>query len=302
MTMNQIRYVLMISKSVSMREAAGRLFISQPALTAAINELEDELGIVIFERNNKGVNVTEEGKEFISLAKKALSQFEILEDRYLSKDRSMARFSVSSQHYNFAVHAFASMIKKYDPEKYAFSIHETRTSEVLTNVRDMKSEIGIVSYSDGTKNVLQRILKNYQLEFVPLMKRETYIYVWENHELANEKEISLKQLEAYPCVSFEQDSHHDFYLAEEALANYDFSKMIKSDDRATSMEIIAELGGYSIGSGMLSGEAAILKGLVAIKLKEEDTLTIGYIYRKSSKLSVFGKAYIEELRKYKEIE
>ena len=85
------------------------------------------------------------------------------------------------------------------------------------------------------------------------------------------------------------------------MADYAFEKMIKSDDRATTMEILSDLHGYSIGSGMLSGDTAILKGMVSIKLKEEDPLTIGYIVRKGGMLSVYGQAYIDELLKYKEL-
>ena len=74
MTINQIRYVITTSNSSSMREAAGRLYISQPALTASINDLEEELGIVIFERTSRGIRLTGEGREFIAYAKMALSQ------------------------------------------------------------------------------------------------------------------------------------------------------------------------------------------------------------------------------------
>ena len=85
------------------------------------------------------------------------------------------------------------------------------------------------------------------------------------------------------------------------MADYDFPRLIKSDDRATTMEIIAALHGYSIGSGMLSGNDAILKGLVSIKLKEEDPLIIGYITRKGSLLSSYGRVYRSELLKYREL-
>ena len=84
------------------------------------------------------------------------------------------------------------------------------------------------------------------------------------------------------------------------MGNYDFQKLIKSDDRATTMEIISDLHGYSVGSGMLAGDEQVLKGLVSIKLKEEDPLTIGYILRKGSELSPYAKAYVEELEKYRE--
>ncbi len=301
MNINQIKYVLRVAASSSMREAATSLFITQPALSSSIRELEDELGILIFERTNKGISITDEGREFVEYAKKAVGQYEILEDRYLSKDSGKERFSVSTQHYNFAIRAFTEVIKDMDPKKYVFSIHETKTRDVLEDVRTLKSEVGIISFSGANEGLLKKLFKEYSLEFTPLMKRETYAYFWKDHKFAGKKEISLEELRDYPCISFDQSDDSDFYLTEEAMSDYDFSKMIKSDDRATTMELIADLHGYSVGSGMLSGDDAILKGMVSVKLKEEDPLIIGYIVRSGSRLSKYGQAYIEEILKYREV-
>ncbi len=301
MNINQIKYVLAVANSPSMREAATKLYVSQPALSASIAELENELGIMIFERTNKGISLTEEGREFVSYAKKAVGQYEILENRYLSKDSDKEHFSVSTQHYNFSINAFTEVVSRFDLDKYVFSIHETKTRNVLEDVKTMKSEIGIISFSDANEDVMKKIIREYHLEFIPLMKREAYAYVWEGHEFADREEISLEELKDYPCVLFDQSDDSNFYLTEEAMSDYDFQKMIKSDDRATSMEIIAKLHGYSIGSGMLSGDDVILKGMIGIKLKEKDPLTIGYIKRKENTLSTYGEAYVEELLKYKEL-
>ncbi|MCR5626091.1 MAG: LysR family transcriptional regulator [Lachnospiraceae bacterium] len=301
MNILQIRYVLEVANSSSIREAATKLFVSQPALSASIKELEEELGILIFERTHKGIYLTDEGREFITYAKKVSSQYAILEDRYLSRDSDKERFSVSSQHYNFSIRAFSQVIKKYGPERYVFSFHETKTRDVLEDVRSLKSEVGIISFSGANEGVIKKLIKEFGLEFTPLMRRETYIYVWKDHEFAGRQEISIDELSEYPCIAFDQSDNSNFYLTEEALADYDYRKLIKSDDRATTMELIAELHGYSIGSGMLSGDKAILKGLVSIKLKEEDPLTIGFIVRTGSNLSGYGKDYIEELLKYREI-
>lgn len=301
MNMNQLKYVLASAGSSSIREASTKLFVSQPALSASIRELEEELGILIFDRTNKGISLTDEGREFLSYAKKAVGQYEVLEERYLSKDSDKERFSVSAQHYNFAIKAFTVVIRETDPDKYIFSIHETKTKEVLEDVRHLKSEVGIVSFSGSNEALIKKLFRDYQLDFTPLMKRETYVYVWKDHPFAGKKEISIDEMQDYPCVSFDQSDDSNFYLTEEAMADYAFQKMIKSDDRATSMEIIAELKAYSIGSGMLSGEDAILQGLTAIKLKEEDPITIGYITRKGSALSVYGKRYVDELMKYREL-
>ena len=300
MNINQLKYVLAVAASSSMREASTKLYVSQPALSASIRELEEEIGILLFERTNKGISLTDAGREFLSYAKKVAQQYEILEERYLSRDSDKERFSVSTQHYNFAIKAFTNVIRKTNPDKFIFSIHETKTKEVLEDVRNLKSEVGIVSFSGFNEALIKKILRDYQLDFTPLMRRETYVYVWKNHPFAEKNEISIDEMLDYPCVSFDQSDDSNFYLTEEAMADYTFHKMIKSDDRATSMEIIADLNAYSIGSGMLTEADAILQGLVAIKMKEEDPITIGYITRKGSTLSLYGKRYVAELMKYQE--
>lgn len=298
MTILQLKYVITIASSPSMREAASKLYVSQPALSLAIRELEEELNIVLFERTNKGIIITEEGREFLIYAKQAVSQYELIEDRYLEQDKQKKHFSVSMQHYVFAVHAFVKTIKKFDASKFIYSVSETRTEEVLNDVRTMKSEIGVISYSNSNEKIIKKLFKDYQLEFVPIMKRDTYAYVWKGHPLADKKELSLKDLVDYPCVTFEQSGDSDFYLSEEALGDYQFDKLIKTNDRATNSEMMAALNGYSIGTGIMTESITLKDEFVCIKLKEEDPLTIGYIKKQSHVLSDIGRAYVEELMEY----
>ncbi len=300
MTIIQLKYVIALANASSMREAASKLFVSQPALSATIRELEEELGIKIFERNNKGIALTNEGREFLTYAKQAVSQYQVIEDRYVESERDKVHFSVSMQHYVFAVKAFLNAIREFSYSKYTYSVQETKTDEVLINVRDLKSEIGIISYSKGNENIFRKLFREYGLSFHPLMVRDTYAYLWKDHPLADREEISLEDLKEYPCISFDQSSESEFYLSEEALDEYDFVKRIKSNDRATSMEIMAGMNGFSIGTGIMTESVAISNDLVCIKLKEDDPLTIGYIIRTGNALSDIGQRYVEELEKYKE--
>ena len=301
MNITQLKYVLAIASSASMREAATGLYVSQPALSASVRELEEELGLLLFARTNKGILLTDEGREFVNYAKRVVGQYDILEERYLQKDGNRERFSVSAQHFNFAIHAFAEVVQRFSPEEYAFSIHETKTREVLDDVRSMKSEVGVISFSGDGEDVMKKLFREYQLSFTPLMKREAYAYVWEDHPFAGRETVSLAELGDYPFVAFDQSDDSNFYLTEEALADYEFKKQIRSHDRATSMELIASLHGFSIGTGTLSGEDAILKGLVSIRLTEEDPIIIGYITRTGSLMSEYGEAYVEALGKYREL-
>lgn len=302
MTILQLKYVIAIANSPSMRVAASRLYISQPALSASLRELEEELNVQIFERNNKGISLTEEGKEFLVYAKQAVSQYELIEDRYIERNKDRQHFNVSLQHYIFAVHAFITTVKQFDPEKYSYSLSETRTEDVLNNVRKLNSEVGVISFSKSNEKIIKKLFREYDLQFVQLMQRKTYAYMWKDHPLASREEVSLKDLEEYPCISFDQNSESEFYLSEEALANYDFSKIIKINDRATSAELMLALNGYAIGTGIMIDSLALKEGFISVKLKEEDPLTIGYIIRKNHTLSDIGQIYINELEKYKELE
>ena len=301
MNITQLIYFIELAELEHISNVAYTLNISQPALSTTIKELEEEIGIQLFERTNKGIRVTQSGEDFINYAKQAVSQYRVIEERFIDKDKNKWHFSVSMQHYVFAVHAFSNVVKKYNAQKYVYAVRETQTDKVLDDVRDLKSDVGIISYSQNNGKVLKKLLRDYGLKFVPLMTRKTYVYVWKEHPLADMKELSLDDLAQYPCVSFDQNSDNEFYLSEEALGDHDFDKLIRTSDRATSAELMTSLNGYSIGTGNMVDSRALKEGFIAIKLKEEDPLTIGYITRKGSELSMYGKLYVEEILKFKEL-
>lgn len=202
------------------------------------------------------------------------------------------------QHYVFAVHAFLNVIKDRNADSFSYLIKGTRTDEVLINVRDNRSEIGILSYSNSNRNVIHKWFREYDLEFHPLMVCDTYVYLSKEHPLAEEKELSVEGLKDYPCVSFDQTNEMEFYLSEEALSGYEFDKIIRTNDRATSCEIITMLNGFSIGTGIMIDSNTLQDNFVAIELKEEDPLTIGYIKKKNHVLSEFGELYVKEIESY----
>ncbi len=298
MTILQLKYVIAVSTSSSMREASAKLYISQPALSQAISDLEEELGIRIFDRTNKGITVTPEGTEFISFAKQAVSQYRLVEEKYLHNEADREYKTISMQHYVFAVQAFVKAVQRSHASKYSYFVNETKTDEVLINVRDFKSEVGVLSYSKNTQQLLFKLLREYDLEFTPLMVCQTYAYLTKKHPLAKRTEVSIEELKEYPCVTFDQTSDTEFYLSEEALAGYSFDRIIRSNDRATSCELMALLDGFAIGTGIMTESNALKDIFLSIKIREEDPLTIGYITKKNHILSDFGKIYVEELKRF----
>mgnify|MGYP002341923429 FL=1 len=299
MTLTQLRYVIAIADTGSMNEAARELFIAQPSLSQAMRELEEEIGITIFNRSNRGVMITPEGEEFLGYARAVVDQYRLVEDRYIEKKNSKKRFSVSMQHYSFAVKAFVEMVKQFGMDEYEFAVHETKTYEVIEDVKNFRSEIGILYLNDFNRAVLTKLFRELSPEFHELFPCGIYVYIWKGHPLAGKDEIALEELSEYPCLSFEQGANNSFYFAEEVLSTYAYKQLIKANDRATLLNLMIGLNAYTLCSGIICED---LNGndYKAVPLKETEKKRIGYIKRKGAKVSQIGELYIEELKKYKE--
>ena len=294
MTILQLKYIIAIDEECSMRRAADRLYVSQPGLSSAVRDLENELGIQIFERVHNGVVTTAAGASFIAYARSAVEQFEKVEEKYLNSKNEKPTFSVSMQHYTIAVNAFIETVKEYDLEEYQFHIRETQTSEVIEDVKTLRSEVGVIALSDFNKSTFRKIFADASLEFTELFTRNTYLYLSKHHPLADKETISLDDVKDYPCMVFDQGDNTSFYYREEALATYDYKKVISTNERATSIELMLGLNGYAVGAAML-GDSLNTSEIKAIKLNEEENLTFGYITRKCAALSKMAQTFVQKL-------
>ena len=305
MTLTQLNYIITIAETKSMNKAAEQLYVSQPSLTSAVKELEKELGVTLLYRSGRGVTLTNDGMEFLMYARQIYSQYESVMEKYGKGGGYKKKFGVSTQHYSFAVKAFVDMAKKFDMSKYEFAIRETRTAEVLSDVSTMRSEIGVLYLCDFNRKVLEKMMKSAGLTFHHLIDCQAYVYIWKNHPLAKEKSISFEQLEGYPCLAFEQGDNGSFYFAEEILSTNEYSQVIKANDRATMLNLMVGLNGYTLCSGIICEE---LNGddYIAVPFQDDaqnpnSVMEIGYIVRKNTMLSEMGKLYIELIRKYLQI-
>ena len=228
-----------------------------------------------------------------------VEQYDILDARYISKTSFKRSFHVSMQHYTFAVNAFVELVKQYGMEKYEFEIHETKTHEVIENVKNQKSEIGVLYLNDYNRTVLSKIFTEAGLEFTPLFECSIYAYMSKKNPLADKREVSMEDLDDYPCLAFAQGDYNSFYFAEEVMSTYEYRQLIRANDRATLLNLMIGLNGYTLCSGIICED---LNGsdYCAVKLKTDEKMTIGYIARRSAVISEMGQKYVEELAKYKE--
>lgn len=299
MTLVQLKYAITVANADSMSEAARELFISQPSLSAAIKDLEEEVGIELFHRTNRGISLTPDGKEFIGYARQVVEQYSLMESKYIDKTAEKKKFSVSMQHYSFAVNAFVELVKQFGMDKYEFAVRECRTYEVIEDVRSFRSEVGILYINDFNRKILNKLFKDSELEFNPIVDCSIYVYLWKGHPLASKEMIRLEELEEYPCLAFDQGNNNSFYFAEEVLSTYEYKRLIRANDRATMLNLMVGLNGYTLCSGIIC-EPLNGTDYCAVKLDSCEIMTIGYLKRKNVALSKLGQKYVEELSKYKD--
>lgn len=305
MTLQQIYYAMTVSEEGSMNKASERLFITQPSLTSAIKELEREIGITIFLRTSKGVVTTNEGEDFLMRARQLYQQYELLQEQYSDKTKRKRKFGISTQHYSFAVKAFVDMVKLYDTLDFEFAFRETRTLDVIEDVGTMRSEVGILFMSEFNRKFLTKLLNDNELEFHRLIDCQAYVYLWKNHPLAKETSICFEQLQDYPCLSFEQGDKSSFYLAEEILGENVYRRVICANDRATMLNLMVGVNGYTLCSGIIC-EQINGSDYTAVPFKDDEinkncVMEIGYITKKHSSLSDIGEAYILSVKNYLKI-
>ena len=295
MRIQQLQYLEKIVESGSINEAAKALFLSQPSLSNAIKELEQEMDLQLLVRQKSGVSLTNEGREFMIYARQILDQVKLMEAKYKQHTVRKQAFSVSAQHYAFVVHAFVGLIKQVDAEEYQFTLRETETQNILEDVMSFKSSLGILYLNKFNRQVLTKLFKEKKLKFTPLFKAKPHVFVCRDNPLAQKSSVKLRDLEDYPYLSYEQGQENSFYFAEEILSTLNRKMHIKVSDRATIFNLMVGLNGYTISSGIISSELNDDK-IIAIPLEVDDMMTLGYLMPQQVEPSPITRQYLDLLR------
>lgn len=294
MTLQQLKYVVAVAEKESVSEAAKVLFVSQPSLSCAIREVEEEAGVTIFIRGSKGVKVTNDGAEFLGYARQVLAQHAMLEEKYLKKRGKKQKFCVSAQHYPFAANAFVELVKQFGGEEYEFTFRETKTYSVIEDVKHLTSELGLIYLSLYNESVIRKLLAESRLVFDALFTVSPHVFLCRSHPLAGRRSVSLEDLEEYPCITFEQGENNAFYFSEEVFSVRQVKRSIKVSDRAAVVNFIIGLNGYHISSGVYP-KFLHDQEIVAVPLCAQERITVGIIRHRSVLPSPLAKAYTAAL-------
>lgn len=295
MTLQQLKYIIKIVECGSITEAAKQLFITQPSLSNAVKELEKEMSIEIFSRSAKGISLTIDGTEFLSYSRQVIEQAELLEQHYKNKKPAKQLFSVSTQHYSFAVNAFVQLVKECNADEYEFILRETRTNDIIEDVKNLRSEIGILYINDFNEKVIKKLLMEKHIKFHPLFVAAPHVFISDTNPLAQKNVVSLTDLEDYPCLTFEQGEYNSFYFSEEILSTVYHKKSIHVSDRATLFDFLVGLNGYTISTGVLSSDLSN-QHIIPRPLDSNEKITVGWIVNSKAVLSNTANRYIAHLK------
>lgn len=297
MTLQQLTYLVKVAECGNITDAAEQLYISQPSLSTAIRNLEKEMGVTAFNRTKKGVTVTRDGEELLSFARMLLEQADIMKEHFGVAEKRDPKFSVSCQHYSFAVNAFVDVVNEFDADKYSFILRETQTGEIIDDVAQGKSEIGILYLSEHNEEVITKLLKKNELVFEELFVADPHVFLCKDHPLAGKGMITLEDLMPYPYLVFEQGERNSFYFSEEFISMLDFPKNIQVRDRATLFNLVIGLNGFTVSSGVID-EKLNGSSIIARPLAMDCYMRIGVVKKNNVLLSRYASYYLEVLRKH----
>lgn len=295
MNIQQLRYVVAIANSGTFREAAEKMYVSQPSLSISVRDLEKELGFKIFRRTSSGTFLTRRGMEFYEKAQELVKGFDVFQNQYANPEEEKKEFSISSQHYDFLPPLITQFSVLY-PENKNFRIFESTTVQILDEVAQGHSELGIIYLNkQNTKGIMQRVDK-LGLEVVDLIPFQTHIYLRKGHPLAKKESLVMEDLAHLPTVRFTQEKDEYLYYSENFVDTSSSSQLFNVTDRATLNGILERTDAYATGSGFLDSQS--VNGITVIPLIDDLNNKMVYVKREEVDLSPVAERFVQVMEAY----
>ena len=295
MNIQQLRYVVAIANSGTFREAAEKMYVSQPSLSISVRDLEKELGFKIFRRTSSGTCLTRRGMEFYEKAQELVKGFDVFQNQYANPEEEKKEFSISSQHYDFLPPLITQFSVLY-PENKNFRIFESTTVQILDEVAQGHSELGIIYLNkQNTKGIMQRVDK-LGLEVIDLIPFQTHIYLRKGHPLAKKEILVMEDLAHLPTVRFTQEKDEYLYYSENFVDTSSSSQLFNVTDRATLNGILERTDAYATGSGFLDSQS--VNGITVIPLIDDLNNKMVYVKREEVDLSPVAEKFVQVMEAY----
>ena len=305
MNILHMKYAVEVAKVGSLNKAAETLLIAAPNVSRSIKELEADIGISIFERTTKGMELTPEGEEFINYAKGILNQIDEVENFYKKGSAKKQKFSISVPRACYISEAFSQFSKSLSKEPAEIFYKETNSQRTIRNILEHDYKLGIIRYAENYDKYFKSMLEEKGFCY-ELITEFTYSLIMSaDSPLAKKEEITFDDLAAYIEIA-----HADPYVPSMPL-----SKVVKEElpdnidrrififERASQFDLLSNnpetfMWVSPAPESLLKRYNLVQKKCVDNKKIYKDVL----IYKNGYKLSKLDRQFITELceakRKY----
>lgn len=203
MRLNQLSYLVAIERYGTISRAAEALYVSQPSISVAVRELEEELGYPLLVRNNRGIRFTEEGLQVLQRARNILREVDEIHCIRQETEALSGEIRIGgTPHFCSSILVDVKLrIEGMHPEVHIFS-HEDDSLSVLAHVEENELQMGIIQLCDVEEGLFWRRVAELELQHDQLFEERMCVAVGESHPLAGRGTVSFRELAGYPYGTF----------------------------------------------------------------------------------------------------
>lgn len=299
MNLLHMKYAVAIAETKSINKAADKLYVGQSNLSRAIKELENNLGITLFERSAKGMFLTPDGELFVRHAKTVLKQVDTIEKMFHNRTTEKQVFSLSAPRSVYIADAFARFTLELEENTEAeLTYRETNAMRTIKNLLEEEYSLGIIRYAEEYDAYYKNMLDSKEIQYEPVSSFSPQLTVSENSPLATAETISPEKLKKYIEVVYADPYVPALPIAEVKKSELPITaeRRIGVFDRASRLELLSRNG--SCYSFMEPLPPALLDRhrLVQLKSVERNRVYKDMILRrKNHNFTSFEKRFIELL-------
>ena len=299
MNILHMKYAVEVARVGTLSKASENLLIAQPNLSRSIKELEADLGITLFDRTPKGMVLTPEGEDFMTMAKGILAQIDQVENYYKDGMPNKQKFSISVPRACYISEAFAEFSKKLSKDAAEIFYKETNSKRTITNLLDHDYKLGILRYAENYESYFKSLLDEKGLSYEMITEFSYVLLMSENNPLASKETITFDDLTQYIEIA-----HADPYVPSLSLA-----KVVKEElpdnihrrififERASQFDLLTTnpetfMWVSPVPESQLKRYHLVQRHCIDNNKVYKDLL----IYHNGYKLTKLDKQFVEELR------
>ena len=203
MNLQHMKYAVAVAETGSINKAAKKLFVGQPNLSRAIKDLENNLGVAIFERSARGMELTPEGGVFLRYAKAILQQVDEVEHMFTEGSAKKKHFSISVPRSSYISEAFARFSCELPAdEEFEIFYKETNAMRTLKNVLQDDFKLGILRYAENYDRYYKELMEEKGLQCELVAEFRYALLMSRDCPLAQQESIPYEDLKDYIRVAY----------------------------------------------------------------------------------------------------